>query len=418
MKINKDNLKIIFTVCLITFCIQTTDVKIGFVKVSELLLLGFTPFLLVKSINKYLFYFLIFFTVETIIGLILTYTHDFQILGSSKIKAPYIITIGRYFELISCISLSIITLRLFKSNTTQSKTIINYLVNWNIAITIIFVLLYLLVVARIIPIQHSIFVYDNNRLRGLYNEGGPYGLMLAFIFILTFFQKKDNFRVLKQLFLFIVIAFCAKSKAGILFTIFWVGILNLDYLKSKLRTFVYPIAIIFIIVFYYFFINISSMYINEFKVIRKSVQERPEDINLILGRVSGTYIVPKMIEENPIFGIGLGNYPLIRNNAEYRTFFPIPPKKIIDIDSHGYGGVIDVIVDMGITGFLWFMFIIYLLYTDLKNINKGKILLLGYLLMLGFGVQLSFLYPWIFIGIILAYKNRYINEVSGRFTND
>lgn len=412
MKINKNKLKIFIIVSLITFCIQTPDVKIGFVKISELLLLGLAPFLLLRPINKFLFYFLVFFTVETVIGLIVTSTLNFEVLGLSKIKAPYVITIGRYFELISCICISIITLRLFKNKRLQSKNIINYLIDWNIVITVFFVFLYILVIARIIPIHSSIIVYDNFRLRGLYNEGGPYGLMLGFIFALTFFQKENRFKVLKQLFLFVVIAFCAKSKAGILFTIFWVGILNLDYLKRELRTFMYPILALFIIIFYFIFINLSSMYIKEFSTIKNSIYERPTDPNLILGRVSGKYIVPKMIEENPIFGIGLGNYPLIRNNSQYRTFFPKPPRKIIDIDAHGYGGIVDVIVDMGISGFLWFMFIVYLLYAELKIINKGKILLLGFLLLLVFGVQLSFLYPWVFMGIIIAYKDRYIDEVS------
>jgi hypothetical protein len=218
--------------------------------------------------------------------------------------------------------------------------------------------------------------------------------------------------VWKQLFLFIVIAFFAKSKAGILFTLIWVGLLNLNYLKTKLRAFMYPILALFIIAFYFIFINLNSMYIREFNIVRNSVHERPTDPNLILGRISGKYIVPKMIEENPVFGIGLGNYPLIRNNAEYRGFFPRPPKKILDIDAHGYGAIVDIIVDMGISGFLWFMSIIFLLYVELRTINKGKLPLIGFLLLLGFGVQLSFLYPWIFMGIILAYKNRYIDEVS------
>ncbi len=402
----------IFTVCLITFCIQTTDVKLGFVKISELLLLLLTPFLLKKSINKFYFYFLLFFTVEAILGLIITSTHNFEILGSSRIKAPYIITIGRYFELITCVSLSIITFRLFQNNKNDSQKIISHLVDWNIGITLIFVSIYLLVIIGILPMKDSIVIYDNNRLRGLYNEGGPYGLMLSFIFMLTFFQENNKKRIVKQLFLFVIIAFCAKSKAGMLFVVMWIGILNLEYLKSKFKTFIYPIAILFFMSFYFFFMNVSSMYITEFNRIKKSVSERPDDINLVLGRVSGTYIVPKMIEKNLIFGIGLGNYPLLRNNIEYRTFFPKPPKKVIDIDAHGFGGIVDIIVDMGVTGFLIFMFIIYILYKDLKNLNKGKIVLLGFVLMYCFGVQLYFLYPWVFFGIILAYRNNYIDEIS------
>jgi hypothetical protein len=268
------------------------------------------------------------------------------------------------------------------------------------------------VVLRIVPISKSIIVYENYRLRGFYNEGGPYGLMLSFVFMLTFFQKKTLLRTVKQIFLFLVIALCAKSKAGMLFVILWIGLLNIVYIKNKLREFVYPIVVIFLVLFYLIFVNLSWTYFKEFNRITKAVVERPTDRNLILGRVSGTYIVPVMIKNNPVFGIGLGNYPLVRNNVIYRQFFPKPPRKIIDIDSHGYGGIIDIIVEMGIVGLLIYSYIMRKLYIDLKRVKKGGIVLLGLLMIYVFGVQLVFLYPWVLLGTILAYKNRFIDEVS------
>ena len=400
------------TVCLITFCIQTPDVKLGFVKISELILLLMSPFLLKKSINKFIFYFFIFFSIEAILGLIITSTHHFDILGSSKFKVPYFITIARYFELVACISLCIITFRLFKSNTDQSKKIIDYVVNWNILITALFFLIYILVKIGLLSIHNSIVIYDNNRLRGLYNEGGPFGLMLSFIFILTFFQQNTKERFFKQLFLFIVIAFFARSKAGILFTVVWIALFNFEILKNKLRILIFPIILGFLTGFYFLFINVSSMYVTELNRVKQSIKERPRDINLILGRVSGVYIVPNMIEENPILGIGLGNYPLLRNNAEYRTFFPKPPKEAIDIDAHGFGGIVDIIVEMGIVGFFSFMYIIYGVYYEIKSLNKGIILTLGFLLIYCFGVQIYFLYPWVLLAVVLAYKNNYIDEIN------
>ncbi len=43
----------------IVFCIQATDIKIGFIKVSELILLELTPFYFFKKMNKYFILFLI-----------------------------------------------------------------------------------------------------------------------------------------------------------------------------------------------------------------------------------------------------------------------------------------------------------------------------------------------------------------------
>lgn len=412
MKIKVRHLTLILIVCLITFCVQTADIKIGFVKISELILLLSAPFLFKRNINKFLFYFLLFFTLETVLGLIITSTHHFDILGASSFKAPYRITIARYFELVSCIILCLITFRLFQRHKEKAKLIIDYLVQWNIIITIFFAGIYILVLTGMLPLNKSIIVYEDYRLRGFYNEGGPYGLMLSFIFMLTFFQSKSRTRTLKQLFLFIIIVFCARSKAGALVIVVWIGLLNFQYLKIKFKVLAAPLLVVFLIGFYYLFINISSMYITELNRVKQSVIERPNDPYLILGRVSGTYIVPNMVKENPVFGIGLGNYPLLRNNAEYRAFFPKPPKELMTIDAHGFGGLIDILVEMGIFGLLLFAIIVYNLYNELRNRNKGYLFLTGFLLLFSFGVQLYFLYPWAFLGIILAYQNNYIDEIS------
>lgn len=412
MKIKVRHLTMILIVCLITFCVQTADIKIGFVKISELILLLSAPFLFKRNINKFLFYFLLFFTLETVLGLIITSTLHFDILGASSFKAPYRITIARYFELVSCLILCLITFRLFQRHKEKAKLIIDYLVQWNIIITIFFAGIYILVLTGMLPLSKSIIVYEDYRLRGFYNEGGPYGLMLSFIFMLTFFQTKSRTRTLTQLFLFIIIVFCARSKAGALLIVVWIGMLNFQYLKMKFKVLAAPLLVVFLIGFYYLFINISSMYITELNRVKQSVIERPDDPYLILGRVSGTYIVPNMVKENPVFGIGLGNYPLLRNNAEYRAFFPKPPKELMTIDAHGFGGLVDILVEMGIFGLLLFASIVYNLYYELRNRNKGYLFLTGFLLLFSFGVQLYFLYPWAFLGIILAYQNNYIDEIS------
>jgi hypothetical protein len=72
-----------------------------------------------------------------------------------------------------------------------------------------------------------------------------------------------------------------------------------------------------------------------------------------------------------------------------------------------------VLVDMGILGLCAFLSIVYLLYKEMTlNKQKAKILLIPFLFIFLFGVQLYFLYPWIFLGIILACKNNYLDEIS------
>jgi len=404
--------KISCIIWLITFCIQTTDLKIGYIKISEFILLLLTPLLFFKKVNKFFVYFFIFFTIELVLALLITYGHEFDHLGKSIIKSPYIISLGRYVELISCITLGCISYSLFQKYPKESQNSIKRLVNINIYITAGIVFVYFMVLLRIIPMDKSIVVYADYRLKGFYVEGGPYGLMLMFILMLTSFLEKSKSRLFKQIFLFIVIVLFAKSKAGFLCLIVWVFLQNFSYLKVKLKAFLYPILIIGLIGFYFAFTTISYMYVEKLDKIRKEVRLRPNDPNLIMGRLSGFYIAPNMIKENPVFGIGLGNYPLLRNNKEYRGFFPLPDKTILDADASGFGGIIDVVIDMGIVGLLVFMYLNYLMVKRLFDKNKGVVLQLGFIILFLFGVQLYFSYPWAFLGIILAYQNNYIDEIS------
>lgn len=411
MIIKKEKITLFFWVFLIVFCIQTTDLKIGFVKISEIILLLIAPFFLLKPINKYLAYFFLFFTVNLFVSLIVTSTLDFHNLGLSKIKAPYIISIARYLELVTCIVVSLVTLKLLKEYPYR-KTL-NTIVNVNIYITIVYVLIDVLVLMRIIPQDNSIVVYEYFRLRGLYFEGGPFGLMLSFIFILTFFEEKTKTQIIKRIFLLFVIVFLAKSKAGIMLSLVWILIYYYELIIAKVKIYKFQVIVLFVCIFYLTFVKVNSMYFKETNIIRTSIKERPSDPYLILGRVSGLYIVPVIVKQYPVLGIGIGNYPLLRNNKEIRKFFPLPPKEMIDIDSHGLGGIVDVLVDMGLVGLLIFLSIIYLLYKDIsRKKERGKILIFTFLCLFMFGVQLCFLYPWIFLGIILAYKNNYINEIS------
>lgn len=410
--VNSKEFKISCIIWLITFCIQTTDLKIGYIKISEFILLLLTPLFLFKKVNKFFVYFFIFFTIELIVALLITYGHEFDHLGRTVIKAPYIISLGRYVELVSCITLGCISYSLFQKYPEESQNSIKRLVNINIYITAAIVFVYFMVLLRIIPMDKSIVVYAEYRLKGFYVEGGPYGLMLMFIFMLTSFLEKSKSRFFKHFFLFIVIVLFAKSKAGFLCLLVWVFLQNFGYLKVKLKAFLYPILIVGLIGFYFAFTAISYMYVEKLDKIRKEVRLRPNDSNLIMGRLSGFYIAPNMIKENPVFGIGLGNYPLLRNNKEYRGFFPLPDKAILDADASGFGGIIDIIIDMGIAGLLVFMYLNYLMVKRFMDKNKGVVLQLGFLILFLFGVQLYFSYPWAFLGVILAYQNNYIDEIS------
>lgn len=400
----------------LTFCVQFTDLKIGFVKITELLLLVLAPIVLLNKLNKYIVHFLLFFTTMALLSLWTTSRLEFSYIEPSFFKRPYWITISRYLEIITCLVLCSIAFQYFKSlkKNNEFHYYIKIFIDLNLGLTAVFVFVYLLVVFNIISIDDTRLVYSYaTRLRGYYAEGGPLGLMLSFFFIITKYLRSKKAIYLRRIFLFIVISFMAQSKAGILCCVVWLGIENFEFATKKLKAIFIPIVVISLIGFTYLFININSMYVKEFDRVRQAVLERPKDRNLILGRVSGFFIAPKLIGEHPMLGIGTGNYPLLRNNKEFRGFFPLPPKKIRNIDAHGYGGIMDILVDNGLLGILLFFFILLKVLVKVRR-EKGKIeFLIAFVILFSFGVQIHFMYPWILLALILV-KNNDKDEVDRR----
>ena len=389
----------------ITFCVQFTDLKIGYVKIAELLLLAITPVVFLWRLNKYIIYLFVFFSLMALISLVTTSGLEFNYMIPSFFKRPYWITLSRYLEIVTCLILCNICYLYFRSlkKTREFEYYINLFIDINLAITLIFVLVYVLVVFGLISMNDTRLVYSYaTRLRGYYAEGGPLGLMLSFFFILCRWIPNISKRIVVRVFLFIVITFMAQSKAGIFGCLVWTAIENFRFTVYKLKRFLLPLIAIASIVFIYLFININKMYVDEFERVRRAVLERPRDRNLILGRVSGFFIAPKMIMENPILGIGTGNYPLLRNNKEYRGFFPLPPEDIRNIDAHGYGGIIDILVDNGLIGLTLFFLIMGVIFLKVRNVRGSPELLLGFIVLFLFGVQIHFMYPWVLLALVLS----------------
>ncbi|MDY7396190.1 hypothetical protein UMM65_13140 [Aureibaculum sp. 2210JD6-5] len=246
--------------------------------------------------------------------------------------------------------------------------------------------------------------YWDFRLRGWFAEGGPFGLMLAFTFVLTYLfkSKYNNFY---RFIILITIVFLARSKAGILLILIWYILKYYKYLYAKVRRLNIIILIIGGILTSIIFIKLANLYINDIKNIKREVVERPTDINLVMGRISGLFIFPEMVKDYPILGIGLGNYPIMRNNPEYLDFIPSsPPGKA---DAHGFGGLVQLLVDGGLFILLPFLLIMYFFTKKLKRQGYGlEVYHYVFLLLFMLGVQIYFLYPWVLFGIILSLSNK------------
>jgi hypothetical protein len=339
-----------------------------------------------------------------IITLLLNYSKSFYLLKNvSILKTPYLISIGRFLELVSCINLTTLVYLFFKKKSKEKiKQYVKDIYNLCFIILIVNIIIYFLFIQEYIVDTH--IVYWGDRLRGGFGEGGPYGLMLGFTFCLSFFYK-SKYHLTTRVTILLVTFFLADSKAGFILILTWFFIYYYKKIHKKLK----ELNIIFLIIgglFLSFVLaTLAKNYILDISNIKREVTERPTDVNLIMGRIAGVYIFPKMIKDYPLTGIGLGNYPIMRNNPKYLGIIPVSP--IGKADAHGYGGLIQLLVDGGLIFFLSFLYIIYLFYRKIRLLNEGlENYLLIFLCFFIFGVQIYFLYPWVLFGILISLSSK------------
>ena len=412
MKFNKLTTKISYKELLLTILvllsIHFTEFKIGVVKLSEIILPLLPPFFYSKKINKWCLYFYYLFFLWLIVSLSLNIFREFPLLkGLSPLKNPYLITVGRFLELLACINLVALTIFYFK-NKSQRRIVqfVKRIVFISFVLIIINSLAYVLVVYGILSNSDLVYITFSNdyRLKGGFVEGGPYGLMLSFIFVLSFLYK-SKLNIAIRLFLIFNIVFFAKSKAGILLLVIWMIIYYYKTVYRKIRSLSFVVLILGGIIAMVSFAKLADVYIDHIQNMEQYVSERPNDTSLIMGRIAGSHIVPKMILDNPIFGIGLGNYPLQRNLKKYRSFIPkSPPGKT---DAHGLGGVFQLLVDGGL--FMFFLFCLILFFLAKKTLslkNNMEIFLFVFPCFFLTGVQIYFLYPWFLLGILICINNK------------
>lgn len=376
------------SIWIIVLAMHCTDVKVSIIKLSEIF------FLLYAIINIRSFcdvgkFFFRFFTIF----LVITFVHNFFLNFSynsniSFLKLPYFVSLGRYIEVISCLSFMEFIRR------TIIKYGFNDVLNLILKTNCIFCLfIFAIFILNVYGYNEISVTYDDKyRVRGLFVEGGPFGLLCAIMTVLGIIQKRPR----KETAFMIVMVLIAQSKAGIvaLSAYFFIHFLIKIYLNDNYRKYFHISVLVASIGFVFAFVNISKMYIDEINDVSSLelyVNNNPEDYSATAGRIPATFIVPQMFFEHPLIGIGIGNYSLLRNLPEYRSFFPP-----IDVDdATGYGGVVDILNQCGLVGIAFFL---YFIIKQVRYSEKVLYIILFILPMLC-GVQYTFMYPWFFLAL-------------------
>lgn len=374
---------------------QTTDVTIGPFKIWEVLTLIMSVFLL-KYVNRKIFYLFLLFFLLFISSLIISYFSADYFDSFGGLKSKYYISIARFVELVLCCIVVSIVYGYYRKQIFSFGFIINSFLTKNALFCIVIAFFYLV---DFFVKTNFVSYGDSNRLRGFYVEGGPFGLYLASLFFLSLFFSKN--KKISYLF-FLMFVFC-QSKAGyvlLALSVFLFFVLKVKQLKSfvnpknKIRLFCFVLSCL-LIVFNVIFI-FANNYINDASEVETIVKQRPNDNNIVMGRIAGGFIGIEMIKANPLLGVGLGNYSLVRNNEYYRHFFP----HVNDWDLTGLGGIYNLLVENGILGILLFvLWFIYFFKFDHVGILFSVVFIFPFLL----GAQLYMVYPWVYCSFYLLW---------------
>lgn len=230
------------------------------------------------------------------------------------------------------------------------------------------------------------------RLVGGYVEGGPFGLMYAFYLAFAMIFYRIN---LTGVLLFGAVIVLAQAKSGILFLIsIFVFTALVDIQKAPKRIFFVIVAGILVVPvagYYFDFYGKIQGYLDDVNRIEEELAERPNDPSLVQGRIAGSFIGPEIVKANPIFGVGLGNYSLVRNVPEYRGIFPI----VEAWDLGGMGGILMYTIEGGFVGLSLFLAALFIFIGSAGRKSLAFTSVVLFLSTQVFGVQLYFQYIWL-----------------------
>lgn len=380
---------ILLTIC--TVAIQATNVNLGGIKLAEFVAIGALPIMLFVYRAKIGRTSLLLIAIMALIAGYSLITDQnrtfFTPSNTSIIKQPFFITGSRLLSFLLCA----VILDCARRGTRKYPDFALRIVRVQAYFAVIFLFIWLLSFVGV----NSPFVNSHHRLYGFYNEGGPVGLMFASMFCVSWKIRSPRWIKLSLL----LCVFASSSKAGISLLIFAAAI-QIFFKAPKLLK---PIMLIFTTVVILGSLSlIGNNYIDSITSAETMVADKMEDPSFVMGRIAGSIIAPRMFADNPLLGVGLGNYSLVRNDPSYRGVFPY-----IDYwDLPGLGGWATTLAECGLVGVLLTASIFLICYR--RTTKNDRILVILSTIPFALGVQMYFAYPWIVLG--LAHQSRIVNS--------
>ncbi len=239
------------------------------------------------------------------------------------------------------------------------------------------------------------------RLRGSFVEGGPFGVYLAGA-ILMLCVRRFGIRDISlisfgfQITVLLLALAGAQSKAAILLLLI-LGVCYMYFRGSAGVLMLAPLLVAPLLLTTNVYDGVNG-YIEAFVGFDRALRMRPDDATLIMGRIMAAVLLPRMVAEYPVAGIGIGNYSLMRNNPEILQGLPTTSQW----DLPGLG-LLGYVAELGIPLTLYVLWVYSAPIRMARNHNPWIGTLGAYPVLAAlFGVQLNFAYPWIISGMALS----------------
>jgi hypothetical protein len=252
----------------------------------------------------------------------------------------------------------------------------------------------------------TLLVYGPDvRVRGFFNEGGPYGMFLVSVVLVVLLRSHlfpPVYSFLSKAVLCVLLAalLLSGSKVGVLAGLGLCGTGIMVSGSGKRRFALIGLSVVLLAGFFVLFEDKLLGYAYAYMNFDESFYYRGEDRNLVMGRLTAAMIVPRMIAAHPLTGIGVGNYSLMRNDPDYLQGLPA----VDDWDLTGMG-LLGLTAEFGIPlTLLLFALLLRPIIRAGRRRSPAIVAVTAAFLPLAFllGVNLNFFYPWLVAAFVLS----------------
>jgi hypothetical protein len=245
---------------------------------------------------------------------------------------------------------------------------------------------------------------DFARAKGFFAEGGPFGVYLVSVILVSFFR----YRILQncswlsfwlQMILLVVTFLASWSKAGILLIV--VLAFYYSIITSRVKYVLVLTLLISPLVIYTDILQALVSYVVGFLDFDNLIAEHADDPSFAYGRIMASILVPIIIAHEPLLGIGFGNYSIERNNPTYIGGLPLADQwDLPGLGLFGYAA------ELGLPLLIYLCWIIWrpVRVAQKERAPKLVLLLASYQMFAQvIGVQITFVYPWIVSALAIGY---------------